>query len=120
MKDALADFVRSTEKLSMGEQYRRFEEAFAARHASRHAVLVNSGGSANLLMLQALKNIGRLKAGAKVGFTALTWSTNVMPVIQMGFEPVPIDCETGTLNSSTASFLTSQRSESSGDRRKSR
>src|SRR5262249_30710372 len=88
-KKALAEFISSADKLSRGEQCRRFEDAFAAVQGRRHAVLVNSGSSANLLLLQSLKSVGRLVAGDKVGFSALTWSTNVMPIIQMGFEPVP-------------------------------
>src|SRR5712692_8419378 len=104
-KAALAEFIRAADKLSMGEQCRRFEEAFATYQGRRHAILVNSGSSANLLLLQSLKSLGRLKAGDKVGFSALTWSTNVMPIIQMGFEPVPIDCEANTLNASSRTLL---------------
>jgi CDP-4-dehydro-6-deoxyglucose reductase, E1 len=100
-KEALVAFIRSANKLSMGEQCGRFEEAFAKIQGRKHAVLVNSGSSANLLLLQALKNLGRLKAGDKIGFSALTWATNVMPVIQLGFEPVAIDCEVDTLNVSS-------------------
>lgn len=103
-KAALAEFLRSVDRLSMSEQCRRFEAAFAAWQGCKHAVLVNSGGSANLLLLQALKNLGRLKTGDKIGFTALTWSTNVMPIIQLGFEPVPVDCEVNTLNSSASNL----------------
>ena len=104
-KAALADFIRSADKLSMGEQCLRFEEALAAAQGCRHAVLVNSGSSANLILLQSFKNLGRLKAGDKVGFSAVTWATNVMPIIQMGFEPVPIDCEVPTLNVSSKTLL---------------
>lgn len=104
-KDALAAFIRSAGKLSMGEYCQRFEDTFAAYQGRKHAVLVNSGGSANLLLLQALRNLGRLKSGDRIGFTALTWSTNVMPIIQMGFEPVPIDCEVATLNTSAKTLL---------------
>jgi CDP-4-dehydro-6-deoxyglucose reductase, E1 len=104
-KEALANFIRSADKLSMGEQCRRFEEAFAAKQGREHAVLLNSGSSANLVMLQGLKSMGRLKAGDKVGFSALTWSTNVMPIIQMGFEPIPVDCEVKTLNVSSRTLL---------------
>ena len=100
-KDALADFIRSADKLSMGECCRRFEEAFATAQGCSYAVLVNSGSSANLVLLQSLKNVERLKTGDKIGFSALTWATNVMPIIQMGLEPVPIDCERNTLNISS-------------------
>ena len=97
-KQALAEFILKAPRLSMDATCFSFEEAFAAQQGRAHAVLFNSGGSANLALLQALKNIGRLVQGDKIGFSALTWSTNVMPIIQMGFVPVPIDCEPLTLN----------------------
>jgi CDP-6-deoxy-D-xylo-4-hexulose-3-dehydrase len=95
---ALAEFILQGKKLSMGEQCLEFEKAFAKRQERSHAVLFNSGGSANLALMQALRNLGRLSSGDRVGFSALTWSTNVMPVLQMGFVPVPVDCEPCTLN----------------------
>lgn len=97
-KKALADFIIKSDKLSMGEKCAEFEKAFAKKQGSKEAILFNSGGSANLSMLQALKNLGKLKDGDLVGFSALTWSTNVMPIIQMGMKPVAIDCSKDTLN----------------------
>jgi CDP-6-deoxy-D-xylo-4-hexulose-3-dehydrase len=55
-------------------------------------------------MLQALKNMGKLQDGDQVGFSALTWSTNTMPILQMGFIPVPLDCEVATLNVMSANL----------------
>lgn len=101
-KVALAEFILRANRLSMEATCAEFEKAFAAFHGRREAILFNSGGSANLAILQALRNMGVLKAGAKVGFSALTWSTNVMPIIQMGMVPVPVDCNPGTLNSMKA------------------
>ena len=49
-------------------------------------------------MLQALKNMDMLKDGDRIGFSALTWSTNTMPIIQLGMEPIAIDCNINTLN----------------------
>lgn len=97
-KRALAEFIVKTDRLSMGDVCFEFERRFAAKQRRRDAVLFNSGGSANLAMLQALKNLGRIRDGDAVGFSALTWSTNVMPIIQMGLVPVPVDCEPATLN----------------------
>ena len=97
-KEALAKFILQAKQLSMSEQVAAFEEEFAIFQGAKHAILVNSGGSANLAMLQALKNLGRLKDGDKIGFSALTWSTNVMPIIQLGMHPIPIDCDRNTLN----------------------
>lgn len=97
-KQELVKFILKAKRLSMDEQCAKFEKEFAAFQGTRFAVLFNSGGSANLAMFQTLKNLGTLKDGDKVGFSALTWSTNVMPIIQLGLEPVPIDCELATLN----------------------
>lgn len=82
----------------MNKECRKFEEAFALKQGRKHAVYVSNGSVANLLLIQSLLNIGRLKKGDRVGFSALTWPTNVMPLIQLGITPVAIDCELETLN----------------------
>lgn len=97
-RETLADFIVNSDQLSMGPMCRAFERDFAVWQGRANAVLFNSGASANLALLQALKNLGRLKEGARVGFSALTWSTNVMPILQMGFVPVPLDVERSMLN----------------------
>lgn len=97
-KKALAEFILTAPRLSMDVKCREFERAFAGYQERHDAILFNSGGSANLAMLQTLKNLGRLKEGDRVGFSALTWSTNVMPIIQMGMVPVALDCKPTTLN----------------------
>ena len=97
-REELTKFILRAGQLSMGEQCAKFEKGFAEFQGARDAVLFNSGGSANLAMFQTLKNLGRIAEGARIGFSALTWSTNVMPIIQLGFKPVPIDCKPTTLN----------------------
>jgi len=104
-KKALSEFILSSDRLSMDGKCLEFEKAFAQFQGTKEAVLFNSGGSANLAMLQALKNLGRLKDGAKVGFTALTWSTNVMPIIQLGMQPVAVDINKETLNTMADNLL---------------
>ncbi|WP_420581909.1 DegT/DnrJ/EryC1/StrS family aminotransferase [Reichenbachiella sp.] len=101
-KFALAEFITSTNRLSMGEQCEKFESSFAKKQGRLSSILFNSGGSANLALLQALRNIDALKIGDRVAFSALTWSTNTMPIIQMGFEPVALDCELENLNVSAS------------------
>lgn len=100
-KKELADFIAKSDRLSMGPICANFEKKFANSQGAKHAILFNSGASANLALMQALRNLGRLKQQDKVGFSALTWSTNVMPIIQLGFDPVPVDCEIRTLNVSS-------------------
>jgi len=97
-RKALSEFILKAPRLSMDTQCKTFEEKFAEHQGRRFAILVNSGASANLAVLQALKNLGRLKNGDKVGFSALTWSTNTMPIEQLGMEPVPVDCNISTMN----------------------
>jgi CDP-6-deoxy-D-xylo-4-hexulose-3-dehydrase len=97
-KQALAEFILKAPRLSMDRMCFSFEREFAATQGRRFAVLFNSGGSANLALLQALRNLGRLDVGDAVGFSALTWSTNVMPILQMGMQPVPVDCDPACIN----------------------
>jgi CDP-4-dehydro-6-deoxyglucose reductase, E1 len=97
-KIKLTEFIMNSSKLSMGDQCVDFENSFSKFHKFKHGVLVNSGSSANLLLIQALLILGKLKKGDKIGVSALTWSTNVMPLIQLGLIPVPIDVNKNTLN----------------------
>lgn len=103
-KQALAEFILNQDILSMSTECRKFEESFAAKQGRKHAVYVSNGSVANLLLIQALMNIGQFKAGDKIGFSALTWPTNVMPLIQLGLVPVAIDCNLETLNVSPEKF----------------
>ena len=97
-KQKLADFIKFAPQLSMSQQCYQFENEFSKKQGCKHSILFNSGGSANLAMIQSLLNLGYLEKGDNVGFSALTWSTNVMPIIQLGLKPIPIDCHPHTLN----------------------
>lgn len=97
----LADFIARPGQLSFGPECQKFEERLAAWQGRKQCVFMNSGSSANLALIQALLNLGKLKRGDMVGFSALTWSTNVMPLLELGLVPVPIDIELDTLNVSS-------------------
>jgi len=99
-KKKLARFILESEKFSMGTYCAEFEKLFSKKQNRKYSVYVNSGSSANLILIQAILNLGLLQKGDKVGFSALTWATNVMPLIQLGLDPIPIDCELENLNSS--------------------
>lgn len=100
-KDDVCRFIKSSNKLSIGKECLQFEKRFAQYQEKKHCIFVNSGSSANLALVQALLNLGKIKKGDMVGFSALTWSTNVMPLIQLGLTPVPVDVELDTLNISS-------------------
>lgn len=97
----LADFITHAKLLSFGPQCESFEQKFAKYQGRGECMFVNSGSSANLAIIQALLNLGKIKRGDKIGFSALTWSTNVMPLIELGLEAVPVDVELDTLNVSS-------------------
>lgn len=97
-KRALADFIVNQDIFSMSSQCREFERAFAEKQGRKHAVYVANGSLANLLLVQSMLSLGHFRPGDRIGFSALTWPTNVMPLIQLGLRPVPIDCELETLN----------------------
>lgn len=97
-KKALCSFIMGANKFSMGEECKKFENAFSEFQKRKYCIFVNSGSSANLILIQSLLNLGKLKRGDKIGVSALTWSTNIMPLIQLGLKPVLIDCEINTIN----------------------
>ncbi|KKS90467.1 MAG: DegT/DnrJ/EryC1/StrS aminotransferase [Microgenomates group bacterium GW2011_GWC1_43_11] len=104
-KQKLCVFIKNAHMLSIGKECGKFEHNFAKYQGRKHCVFVNSGSSANLAIIQALLNLGKIKKGDAVGFSALTWSTNVMPLIELGLQPVPIDCALDTLNVSSRILL---------------
>lgn len=104
-KDALCKFIKKSEKLSIGKECADFEKSFAAYQERKHCVFVNSGSSANLALIQALLNLGTIKKGDIIGFSSLTWSTNVMPLVQLGLDAIPVDVELDTLNVSSKNLL---------------
>ena len=104
-KKLLVNFINSAKQLSFGPECEKFEKNFAKYQGSKYCVFLNSGSSANLAVIQALLNLKRIKKGDMVGFSALTWSTNAMPLIQLGLESVPVDVELNTLNVSSQKLL---------------
>ena len=107
VKAKLIEFITSASKLSMGSECFKFEDNFSKFQDRRFTCFVNSGSSANLLLLQSLLNLGKIKKGDTVAFSSLTWSTNVMPIIQLGLKPVPIDVSIANLNVTSENLISS-------------
>jgi len=99
--DAALDFW-----LTAGPEAARFERRFAAFCGRRHAVLVNSGSSANLLAVAALASPGldgrRLEPNDEVITAAAAFPTTVNPIVQYRLVPVFVDVEVPTYNVSAA------------------
>ena len=86
--------------LVLGEKGTRFEKKFPKLFGKGFGSLTNSGSSANLLMMSALKSdrLYGFPKGTKVITAAGGFPTTVNPILQNGFEPVFVDIEIDTLN----------------------
>jgi CDP-6-deoxy-D-xylo-4-hexulose-3-dehydrase len=88
--------------LTAGRYAARFEREFARFVGVRHAVLCNSGSSANLLAVAALTSPKlaerRLRPGDEVITVAAGFPTTVFPIVQHGLVPVFVDVDLVTYN----------------------
>ena len=87
-------------KFTMGERVREFETQFAAHVGAKYAVMVNSGSSANLILVNALKYHTKfnLVPEDEIIVPAVSWSTTYYPVTQSGFVLRFVDIDRRTLN----------------------
>jgi CDP-6-deoxy-D-xylo-4-hexulose-3-dehydrase len=95
--------------LTAGPYAERFEARMRSFLGSPEFILVNSGSSANLVMVSALCSPGLkeqappgtpepLKQGDEIITPAVTFPTTLTPIVQNGLVPVFVDCEIGTYN----------------------
>ncbi|MEP3345794.1 MAG: DegT/DnrJ/EryC1/StrS family aminotransferase [Litoreibacter sp.] len=100
-QDALQRVIAS-DRFSMGDEVSTFETQFAAHFGSKYSVMVNSGSSANLLMVAALcfsENPDlKLNAGDEIIVPAVSWSTTYFPLQQYGLKLKFVDIDADTLN----------------------
>ena len=87
-KKRMADFIESTDRFTNGEKVKEFEKRWSSWQQCKYSLFVSSGSTANLLLVAAVKELHGLQDGDKVIVPAVTWATNVAPVIQMGLQPV--------------------------------
>ena len=95
-----AKAVIDSGRTTMGPQVAAFEDAFAAMAGSRHAVMVNSGSSANLLAVAALffNDPPLARAGSVAVVPAVSWATTYFPLTQYGLKLRFVDIDPETLN----------------------
>lgn len=89
--------------LTQGKNVRAFEEEWSAWLGVRHSVFVNSGSSANLVTLAALRELHG--AGGEVIVPTLTWVSDIAAVLHCGFTPVFVDIDPRTLGMDNAQVL---------------
>jgi CDP-6-deoxy-D-xylo-4-hexulose-3-dehydrase len=87
---------------TMGPRVAAFEKSFSEAIGSKYCVMVNSGSSANLVMVAALfytsDESRRLKPGDEVIVPAVSWSTTYYPLHQYGLKLIFVDINPNTLN----------------------
>lgn len=105
-KNEINSAISSIKKLnlSQGKKVKKFEESFSKFVGCKYGIATNSGSSANLIALTALKEIHRIKDGDEVIIPASTFATVAMPIIQIGLVPVYVDIDIKNLNICTESI----------------
>jgi CDP-6-deoxy-D-xylo-4-hexulose-3-dehydrase len=90
--------------VTMGKKVQTFERMFAEFIGVKNAVMVNSGSSANLVALSVLTNRAirnSIKRNDEVITPAVTWSTTLFPIINIGAIPVLVDVDPETFTIDT-------------------
>jgi CDP-6-deoxy-D-xylo-4-hexulose-3-dehydrase len=84
----------------LGQKGRDFEQKFAPLLGKKDGIVVNSGSSANLLMVSLLttKRGGSLPKGSKFITPVVCFPTTINPLIQNGYKPVFVDVTLPNLN----------------------
>lgn len=85
---------------TMWSKCEAFEQQFADYVGTKHAVMVNSGSSADLVLMLALRESGRLNRGDEMLIPAVTWPTQVWSAVEAGFKVRLVDIDLSTLNTS--------------------
>ena len=93
---AVIDFLRQEGPpiLTQSSQVRLFEEEWSRWLGVKHSIFVNSGSSANLLTMAALRET---VGSGEIIVPTLTWVSDIASVLQCGFDPVFVDINPRTL-----------------------
>ena len=89
--DKLADWLKTYPRLTKGELTLELESKWSTWLGTKHTIFCNSGSSANLLMLWALVEAGRITRDSKIVVPSVAWATDLAPVIQLGMTPIICD-----------------------------
>lgn len=81
-----------------GEKVGKFQGQFGRKYNVEHAHMVNSGSSANLAMIAALKKRKGWQDGDEIIVSPVGFPTTIAPIVQNGLTPVFIDIEMQSLN----------------------
>ena len=84
--------------LPAGDEVNKFEHQFSKKFGLEHSVMVNSGSSANLVMIAALKQYFGWQDGDEIIVCVCGFPTTINPIIQNNLKPVFVDIDYSDLN----------------------
>jgi CDP-4-dehydro-6-deoxyglucose reductase, E1 len=84
--------------LSSGELVRKFEIQFSKKFNFKKSLMVNSGSSANLVMIAALKKYFEWKDDNEIIISCVGFPTTLNPIIQNNLKPIFVDIDFSDLN----------------------
>ena len=87
----LCNFIKKNKRLTQFKKVKEFENKFSKWNGSKYSVFVNSGSSANLIIVESCKELFKWKNNDEIIVPTVTWPTTVTPVIQAGLKPVFVD-----------------------------
>ena len=88
-KNNLIQFIKKTNKFTNGPKVIEFEKKWSKWLGVKYSTFVNSGASANLITLKILREIKKNKS--EVIVPAFTWNSDVVSIINSGFNPIFVD-----------------------------
>jgi len=101
--DAAIEFLSQDDPvLTHSKQVQAFEQEWSDWLGVKHSVFVNSGASANLLTMAALREV---YGPGEVIVPPLTWVSDIAAVLQNGFKPVFVDIDRRTLGMDNVQVL---------------
>jgi len=97
-KVAVLEAVLTGKWLSAGEHVAQFERMFSEHFNFVDTVMVNSGSSANLVMIASLKKYFQWSDGDEIILSPVGFPTTLAPIIQNQLNPVFVDVDRDDLN----------------------
>ncbi|PJE61280.1 CDP-4-keto-6-deoxy-D-glucose-3-dehydrase [Candidatus Roizmanbacteria bacterium CG10_big_fil_rev_8_21_14_0_10_39_12] len=90
-KQTLIKFIQSTDRFTQFEEVKKFEREWSAWQGRKHSVFVNSGSSAILVIISALKEYYKWEKDTEIIVPAITWITDISVLLQLELKPVFVD-----------------------------
>lgn len=94
----LINWLSTYPKLTKGDLTVEFEKKWSEFMNVEYSIFVNSGSSANLLMVYYYLEAGLIKRNDSIIIPSLSWATTLSPVIQFGLNPILCDCNLNDLS----------------------